>query len=114
MADAFPLPDQTAEQVVAELIKLFTTYGIPDVLHSDQGHNFESSLLTKTLFTFGVRKTCTTAHHSRGDGMVERLNRSLLQLLQTIVEIKMTGSGIYPRFCMLTTQLSTPLPEFLP
>jgi len=50
-AEAIPLPDQTAARITGELIKIFSTFGHPEILHSDQGHNFESSLLTQT----GVR-----------------------------------------------------------
>jgi len=39
-ADAIPLPDQTAPHITAKLIKFFSTYGPPKVLHSDQGRNF--------------------------------------------------------------------------
>lgn len=38
-ADAFSLPDQTAEHITEELVRLFSTMGIPDILHSDQGRN---------------------------------------------------------------------------
>jgi len=48
--------------------------------------NFESSLLTQTLEAFGVQKSRTTAYHPQGDGMVERFNRSLLQLLRVYVD----------------------------
>ena len=41
-------------------------------LHSDQGRNFESSLLRSTPEAFGLKKTRTTAYHPQGDGMVER------------------------------------------
>lgn len=57
-------------------------------MHSDQGRNFESSILAKTLEAFGVNKTRTTAYHPQGDGMVERFNRSLLQLLRAYVKKK--------------------------
>ena len=85
-AEAIPLPDQTAACITGELIKLFSIYGHPEVFHSDQGRNFESSILAQTLEAFGVRKSRTTAYHPQGDGMVERFNRSLLQLLQTYVD----------------------------
>ncbi len=84
-ADAIPMPDQTAVRITAELVKLCSSFGLPDILHSDQGANFESNILRKTLEAFGVVKTRTTAYHPQGDGMVERLNRSLLQLLRTYV-----------------------------
>ena len=80
-AEAIPLRDQTAARITEELVKLFSTLGIPEALHSDQGQNFKSTILKDTLEAFGVRKSCTTAYHPQGDGMVERLNRSLLQLL---------------------------------
>ena len=55
-------------------------------MHSDQGQNFESNLLKQTLEAFGTSKSRTTAYHPQGDGMVERFNRSLLQLLCMYVE----------------------------
>ena len=66
-------------------MKLFTTFGIPEILHSDQGRNFESTILRQTLEAFGINKSRTTAYHPQCDGMVEHLNRSLLQLLRTYV-----------------------------
>ena len=85
-ADARPLKDQTAVRIKAELVKLFCTYDIPEIVHSDQGRNFESSVVQSTLDAFGVVKSRTTPYHPQGDGMVERFNRSLLQLLRTYVE----------------------------
>ena len=85
-ADAIPLPDQTARRISSELVKLFSTLGPPQVLHSDQGRNFESALLAQTLQAFGISKSRTSAYHPQGDGLVERFNRSLLQLLRTYVE----------------------------
>ena len=40
-ADAFPMPDQTAKCITKELIGLCSRMGLPSVLHSDQGRNFE-------------------------------------------------------------------------
>ena len=85
-ADAIPLPDQTATRITAELVKLCSVMGMPEILHSDQGQNFESTLLHNTLEVFGVTKSHTTAYHPQGGGMVERFNRSLLQLLRAYVE----------------------------
>ena len=67
------------------MVDLFTTYDIPEIVHSDQGRNFESAIFQPVLKAFGVRKTRTTAYHPQGDGMVERFNHTLLQLLRTYV-----------------------------
>ena len=85
-ADAIPLRNQTAATITEKLVKLFSVMGLPDILHSDQGRNFESTLLQQTLEAFGTVKSHTTAYHPEGDGMVERFNRSLLQLLRSYVE----------------------------
>ena len=73
--DTIPLP---ASHIAAELIKLFSTYGPPQILH-----NFESALFTQFLHAFGVRKSRTTPNHPQGDGMEERFNRTLLEHMWT-------------------------------
>ena len=35
--EAILIPDQTAKRITTELIKVFSYYGLPDILHSDQG-----------------------------------------------------------------------------
>ena len=60
-AEAISLRDQTAAHITEELVKLFSTLGIPEALHSDQGQNFESTILKDTLEAFKVRKSHTTA-----------------------------------------------------
>ena len=85
-AEAIPLPDQTASRITRELVQVFTRFGLPDIIHSDQGANFESTILRQTLDAFGVNKTHTTSYHPQGDGMVERFNRTLLQMLRSYVD----------------------------
>ena len=85
-ADAIPLRDQKATTIADAVIKVCSSFGMPDILHSDQGRNFESTLFHQLLQAFGIHKTRTTAYHPQGDGMVERFNRSLLQLLRCYVE----------------------------
>lgn len=85
-AQAIPMRDQTAARITEKLVKVFSVLGIPDVLHSDQGQNFESTILKETLQAFGIAKSHTTVYHPQGDGMVERMNRSLLQLLRVYVD----------------------------
>ena len=53
------------------LFQLCCSLGIPEVLHSDQGRNFEIQLFCDMLTAFGIQKSHTTAYHPQGDGMVE-------------------------------------------
>ena len=86
---AVPLPDQKAGTIVRALKdQIFTLVGPPHKLHSDQGRNFESYILSQLCKAFGVTKSHTTPYHPMGDGLVERMNRSLLHdhLLRALVE----------------------------
>ena len=84
--EAIPMPDQTAVRITNELIKLFSMLGLPQIVHSDQGQNFESTVLKQTLEAFDICKSRTTTYHPQGDGLVERFNCSLLQLLRSFVQ----------------------------
>ena len=48
--------------------------------------SFESRILSDLCQVFGVKKSRTTPYHPMGDGLVERMNRSLLSLLHSHVD----------------------------
>ena len=72
--DAILLPNQQAPTITSTLIKLFSTMGMPQIVHSDQDRNFESTILKQSLAAFGISKSHTTAYYPEGDGMVERFS----------------------------------------
>ena len=83
------LPDQKAHRIVQVLKDdVFSLVGPPQKLHSDQGRNFESSILADLCTAFGVKKSHTTPYHPMGDGLVERMNRSLLTLMRSYVDME--------------------------
>ena len=65
-AEAIPLVDQKAERITQQLVKVCATMGLPEIVHSDQGHNFESTIFGQTLEAFGIVKTRTTSYHPQG------------------------------------------------
>ena len=56
-ADAILLKNQTAATITEKLIQVFSVMGLPSILHSDQGRNFESTLLQQMLDAFGTSRT---------------------------------------------------------
>ena len=85
-ATAIPKADQTATCMKTELTKLFSVMGLPQVAHSNQGANFESTILNQALQAYSIKESRTTAYHPQGNGMAERFNRSLLQLLRSYTQ----------------------------
>ncbi|GBL63530.1 Transposon Ty3-I Gag-Pol polyprotein [Araneus ventricosus] len=84
--EAIPIPDQEASTVAEELIRSWIScYGVPMILHSDQGTNFNSALFIELCKLLGILKTRTTALHPESDGMVERFNRTILNHLSLFV-----------------------------
>ena len=84
--EAYPLADKTARSVADALMdKWLPTYGFPLFLHSDQGKEFDNTMVHKLSELLGTVKTKTTPYHPRSDGLVERFNRNLLAMLAMFV-----------------------------
>lgn len=87
--EAFAIPDQEAETVAKKLVHEFICrLGVPIQVHSDQGRNFESSLFSEMTKLLGIQKTRTTALHPQSDGMIERFNKTVGNMLATQIEKK--------------------------
>ena len=56
-------------------------------VHSDQGRNFESSLLSEICRLLGVKMTCTTPLQPKSDDMVKRFNITLKAELSEFVDL---------------------------
>uniref|UniRef100_A0A3P9LUG1 Gypsy retrotransposon integrase-like protein 1 n=1 Tax=Oryzias latipes TaxID=8090 RepID=A0A3P9LUG1_ORYLA len=83
--EVYAVPDQSATTTAKYLVEgMFTRFGVPNELHSDQGRNFESRLFAEVCKSMGVRKTRTTPLHPQSDGLVERFNRTLATQLATL------------------------------
>lgn len=85
LAQAYLCPNQSAKVVAQQLWNnYFCTYGFPERVHSDQGANFESSLIAEMLQVAGVQKSHTTPYHPMGNGCVERFNRTLGNMVRAL------------------------------
>ena len=84
--EAYPMRDMEAKTVAEVLVTEFISrMGVPMVIHSDQGRNFESKLFQQMCSLFGIKKTRTTAFRPASNGLVERFNRTLNEMICTTV-----------------------------
>ena len=71
-----PLKDMTAATVANAIVEEWIMrYGAPDVLHTDQGTNFNCDLMQDICRLFMIDKTGTTPYHPQGNGQVQRFIR---------------------------------------
>ena len=85
--EAYPMKDQEAQTVAEVLVREFISrMGVPMLIHSDQGRNFESKLFLQMCRLLGIKKTRTTAFRPASNGLVERFNRTLNEMICTTTE----------------------------
>ena len=81
----FVTPSQTASVVAKTLWdKFFMYYGIPEKILSDQGRNFESSLIAELCKLTGVKKLRTTPYRPQTNGQCEKFNSTLINMIGTL------------------------------
>ena len=90
-AQAIPTKNQSANTTAKALFEnFFVHYGFPSKIHSDMGANFESKVIRKLCDIADIKKTRTTPYHPMGNGMVERFNKTLLNMMATLQEVNKT------------------------
>ena len=80
------MPNKMALAIADAFFQLIVCrFGMPAVIHSDQGWEFENNLMQELCLLCGAHKTRTTPYHPASDGLVERFNRTLLMMLAMFV-----------------------------
>jgi transposase InsO family protein len=74
--------DQTARTVADILFREYIRdHGVPESLHSDQGRQFEADICQELCALLEIYKSRTTPYHPQGNGMVERFNETLKNMI---------------------------------
>ena len=80
--EAIPLRKITAPVVSKALVKMFTVFGLPKVVQTDQGTNFKSRVFAQVLTTLGVKHITSSPYHPESQGALERFHQTLKSMLK--------------------------------
>lgn len=85
--EAIPIKSKHADVVARALVDVvFTRFGAPCELHSDQGRSFEAEVFREVLRLMGIRKTRTTSLRPQSDGAVEKLVQTVTHQLVILID----------------------------
>lgn len=93
-----PLKATDSESIVKAIFERWiSVLGSPESLHSDRGSNLNSNVVMRICKAFGIRKTKTTPYFPQGDGVVERLFRTVKPMIGIVArEREMEWNDVLP------------------
>ena len=85
---AYPTANKKAKTAAEKLYCDFMLRsGLPDKILRDQGGKFENDIVKEFAKLCGVKGIRTTPYHPQTNGKVERMNQTIISMLQTLPEL---------------------------
>ena len=114
--EAIPIRSTTSKTVIRCLTEIFSRCGFPEKLTSDNGSQFASKQFKTWLRDKGIAHSRATPYHPQGNGMVERLHRTLGAVVVKTMEAKGNWAKVLPLalyFLRCTPSASTGVSPFM-
>ncbi|KAL4297419.1 hypothetical protein GQ457_12G013240 [Hibiscus cannabinus] len=87
--EAIATPRNDAQTVMKFLHKhIFTRFGVPRAIISDEGTHFDNKLIAKAAQIYGIKHKIATAYHPQTNGQAEVSNREIKQILEKVVNTR--------------------------
>ena len=83
--EVYAVQDRKAETVAKCLLDLIWRHGVPSRIIHDRAAEFLAEVLQETASLLGITQLPTSGGHPQTDGLVERFNRTLKQMLAKVV-----------------------------
>ena len=84
--EAVALPSIEAERVAEALMEVFSRLGVPNEILSDNGTQFVSGVMKEVSRLLGVKQFHTSPYHPMANGVCERFNGTLKQMLRRMCQ----------------------------
>ena len=82
--EAVPLREITSERICTALMSVFTKYGFPTIILSDNGTQFVSQLTQSFNKILEISQIFSARYHPQSNGCIERLNQTIKQMLKKV------------------------------
>ena len=73
--EVIPISDITATSVAKAFVGCVSRFGVPSIITTDRGSQFESALWKELSILLGCSRIRTTAYHPAANGLIERFHR---------------------------------------
>ena len=84
--EACPLPEASAETIANKAVTdFFSRFGMPSVIHTDQGSNFTGQVFHSLCRMLDIAKSRTSGYRPQSNGQVERFNKTLVGSIRTLL-----------------------------
>ena len=94
--EAIPLKKTTTRIVIDQLMLIFSRNGFPTTHISDNGPQFISNLFEKFLKSKGIAHVKASPYHPQGNGVIERMHRTLTNIIAKCTETKGNWAQVVP------------------
>lgn len=79
------LPDKTSHSIASTLFLIFSDFGFPKIIQSDNGTEFVNAVVKELLLRCNVAFRNVSPYHPRANGLAERHVRTTLQVLRKML-----------------------------
>ena len=79
--EAIPMSSCSSKKLLPRLMDVFSKFGVPRVVQSDQGSNFMGKLFQQAVNELGVKHIHSSPYYPQSQGCLERFYRSLKSVL---------------------------------
>ena len=83
--EVYTMTTITATSVAEKLMDLFSHYGVPREILTDQGTNFMSEMLQELHKLLGIKSIPTSPYHFQTNSLVERFNQTIKQMVKKVL-----------------------------
>ena len=78
----YPIKSKQAIEIAEKLLDYIGLFGPPQIILSDQGTEFNNTIVKRMLDSVGIEHRITSAYHPRTNGQAERVNQVFVESLK--------------------------------